>query len=77
MKKKDKSSLVRIVRSLNGEVSIDYTGKADGRGAYLCKDLKCIENAVKRNSLKRTLKCDIPEKIYNMLTEGAENEKSI
>ncbi|MCL1822950.1 MAG: YlxR family protein [Oscillospiraceae bacterium] len=62
-----KKELVRIVRSKDGEVSLDFTGKKNGRGAYLCKDVQCLMKAVKRKSLERALKQFIPESIYKEL----------
>ena len=70
-----KKGLLRIVRSKEGEISLDLTGKKSGRGAYICKDLGCFEKARKRKSLERSLKCGIPDEVYDRLQreiEGAE-----
>ena len=58
----EKKSLVRIVRTSEGEVRIDPTGKAPGRGAYLCGAKECVALAVKANKLGRALRCEIPER---------------
>ena len=61
-----KKELIRIVRSADGEVCIDSSGKMPGRGAYLCGAKECLTRAVKANKLGRALRCDIPE---NIITE--------
>ncbi|MCL2108102.1 MAG: YlxR family protein [Oscillospiraceae bacterium] len=62
-----KKELLRVVRSKDGAVSLDPTGKMSGRGAYLCKDGKCLATARKKRSLSRALKCEIPDEVYSML----------
>ena len=71
-----KKGLVRIVRSKDGEISLDPTGKKSGRGAYICNDRECFGKAVKKRSLEKALKCQIPAEIYDRLKEliGSENE---
>ncbi len=54
-----KASLIRIVKKSDGEVIIDKNGKADGRGAYICKDMSCIEKAFKKNQLEYSFKIKI------------------
>ena len=66
---KDKKVLLRIVRTPEGEVLLDKTGKANGRGAYVCPDKECIEKAVKQKSLERALEKSISEEIYQKLLE--------
>ncbi len=65
---KDKNELIRIVRSPEGTVSCDLTGKANGRGAYICPDSACLEKAVKSRALARALKAEIPEDVISRLT---------
>jgi len=72
---KPKKELVRIVRSKEGEVSIDLTGKKSGRGAYLSKDKECILLAKKRNILAGQLKATIDDSIYEDLLQLVEKEK--
>lgn len=67
--KKDKRELVRIVRSPEGEISVDLTGKKPGRGAYICPDLECLNKVVKNKRLERSLETTISEEIYEMLKE--------
>jgi predicted RNA-binding protein YlxR (DUF448 family) len=69
-----KKGLLRIVRTKDGAISLDPTGKMSGRGAYICRDAECIEKARKRKSLERALKCAIPAEIYDSLKEQIPNE---
>jgi uncharacterized protein len=71
---KPKKELVRIVRSKEGEVSIDLTGKKSGRGAYLSKDKKAIELAKKKNILSNHLEVTIDNTLYDELIELIEKE---
>ena len=66
---KPKQELVRIVRNKEMEVSIDLTGKAPGRGAYLSLDVEVINKARKSNILERKLEAKIPDKMYDELLE--------
>ncbi len=63
----EKRDLLRVVRSPEGEISIDFTGKKSGRGAYLCKKSACLKKARKSGVLKRALECEISEEIYDEL----------
>ena len=65
--KKDKRELIRIVLSKNGEISIDKTGKMEGRGAYICDNIECLEKAIKSKRLERSFDRIIEEDIYNKL----------
>jgi predicted RNA-binding protein YlxR (DUF448 family) len=60
-----KKELLRIVRTPDGEVKIDLTGKVNGRGAYLLKTLEAVELAQKKGALSRALECQIPNEIYD------------
>lgn len=71
---KPKKELVRIVRSKEGDVSIDLTGKKNGRGAYITLDKECILKAKKKNMLANHLNAPIPESIYDELIQLAEKE---
>ena len=64
---KPKRELVRVVRSPEGEVSIDARGKKPGRGAYVCPSAECLKKAVRSRALGRALGVEIPEEIYNTL----------
>ena len=64
---KPKNQLIRVVRSPEGEVSLDFRGKAPGRGAYLCRDAACLKKALKSKALERALNVPIPEEIRSRL----------
>ena len=69
---KPKKELIRVVRSPEGEISLDFRGKANGRGAYLCPDPGCLKKAIRAKSLERALDSAIPEEIYARLTAQME-----
>lgn len=72
---KDKFELIRVVKNQLGEVKLDPTGKANGRGAYVCKNVTCLEKAQKSRRLEKTFKMAISEEVYKMLKgEIARNE---
>ena len=62
-----KKDLLRVLRSPEGEISIDFTGKKSGRGAYLCKNEACFKKARKSGIIRRALECEISEEIYDEL----------
>ncbi len=64
---KEKKDLIRVVKSKEDEVFIDFKGKANGRGAYICKSLSCFEIAYKRKSIERALKTSITQELYESL----------
>jgi len=64
---KPKKELIRVVKSPEGEISIDFTGKKNGRGAYLCFNVTCLEKAIKTKKLSRTFETQIEDEIYNKL----------
>lgn len=64
---KDKKDLIRIVKNKEGIISIDRTGKAQGRGAYICDNIECLEKAIKTKRLERTFGIRISEEIYDEL----------
>lgn len=64
-----KKELLRIVRSPEGEVTIDLTGKANGRGAYLLKTEEALDIAIKKGSLNRALECVVPTVVYDRIRE--------
>ncbi len=63
----DRGNLLRIVKPKDGSAFIDSVGNSSGRGAYICKDRKCVENAQKRRGLNRALRCEIDNELYNQL----------
>lgn len=65
--KKDKNQLIRIVKNKDNEISIDKTGKKEGRGAYICDDVKCLEKLMKSKRLERIFEMTISQEIYESL----------
>lgn len=66
---KPKKELIRVVRSAEGEISLDLTGKASGRGAYICNNLECLKKARKSRRIDRTFEITIPDEIYGKMEE--------
>lgn len=64
---KNKKELVRVVRSEEGEFSLDFTGKKPGRGAYVCPTIECLEKAHKSKGLERSFKSAVPAEVYETL----------
>ena len=62
-----KQELLRIVRTPFGEVKVDETGKANGRGAYICNCVECLNKAIKSKALSRAFKMEVPEEVYESL----------
>ena len=66
---KPKQELLRVVRSPENQVSLDFTGKKSGRGAYICRSVKCLQKARKSRRLDRILECEIPEEVYDAMEQ--------
>jgi len=67
-----KKELIRVVRSPEGEISLDFRGKKSGRGAYVCRDPECLRKAIKAKALERAFGVAIPDSVYDALTQQAE-----
>ena len=65
--KKYKKELIRIVKNKNNEISVDRTGKKEGRGAYICDDVNCLEKLIKSKRLERVFEMSISDEIYESL----------
>lgn len=65
--KKDKRDLIRIVLNKNGNITIDKTGKLEGRGAYICDNIDCLEKVIKTKRLEKVFNIKIQDEIYNKL----------
>ena len=70
--RKEKRALIRVVRCTDGQVQLDFSGKLNGRGAYICPDPECLKRAQKAKSLERSLEVPIPEEVYNRLQKEME-----
>lgn len=69
---KPKKELIRVVRSPEGEVSLDFKGKAPGRGAYVCPDSLCLKKAIRAKALERAFDTGIQQEIYDALLKNME-----
>ena len=70
---KPKAELIRVVRSPQGEISLDRKGKAPGRGAYVCANAACLKKAIKTRALDRALEVKIPDELVEKLSEELED----
>ncbi|UPA29417.1 YlxR family protein [Terrisporobacter glycolicus] len=68
-----KKELIRIVKNKEGEIFIDLAGKANGRGAYICKDSECLKKAIKSKALNRAFKMEVPNEVYEKLLAELES----
>lgn len=64
---KEKKSLIRVVKTAEGDIILDDTGKKNGRGAYICKSLECLKKAKKTKALERSLGVSVSEQVYEEL----------
>lgn len=64
---KPKKELVRVVRSPEGEISLDLTGRAPGRGAYVCRSTACLQKARRARRLEKAFSCKIPDEVYDRM----------
>ena len=67
-----KRELIRVVRTPEGNVSLDFGGKMNGRGAYLCPNPECLKKAIRSKALERSLEVEIPEEVYDRLRKEME-----
>ncbi len=67
---KPKRELIRVVKPKDGEVSLDFTGKAAGRGAYLCKSADCLRMAQKSRRLERSFSCKVAPEVYEVMLDA-------
>ena len=71
--RKEKRALIRVVRCTDGQVQLDFSGKLNGRGAYLCPDPECLKKAQRAKALERGLEVPIPEEVYERLHKEMED----
>ena len=71
---KDKKALIRVVKSPENEISLDFVGKKPGRGAYVCRDVECLKKARKTRALERAFSNAIPPEVYDALEQELEGE---
>ena len=70
--RREKRQLIRVVRTPEGEVKLDFSGKLNGRGAYICPKAECLQKARKAKSLERSLEVPIGEEVYDRLAREIE-----
>ena len=70
--RKEKRELIRIVRGTDGHVSVDFGGKLNGRGAYICPSAECLKKVQRSKALERSLETAIPEAVYDRLCKELE-----
>ena len=71
--RKAKKELIRVVRKTAGTVSLDFSGKLNGRGAYLCPNMECLKKAQKAKALERSLEVPIPDEVFERLAKEMES----
>ena len=72
--RKAKREMIRVVRGTDGNVSLDFGGKMNGRGAYICPNPECLTKARRSKALERSLEVEIPAEVYERLTREIEVE---
>ena len=70
--RKEKRAMIRVVRCTDGSVNLDFGGKMNGRGAYLCPNPECLKKAIRSKALERSLEVEIPEEVYERLQKEME-----
>ncbi|MBO4456437.1 MAG: YlxR family protein [Butyrivibrio sp.] len=66
---RDKKEMIRVIKTPEGEIRLDVTGRANGRGAYICNSAECLRKAVKNKGLEKSLKSQIPEDILEQMNK--------
>ncbi len=72
---KPKAELLRVVRDPEGGISLDFKGKKSGRGAYICRDVKCLKKARKSHRIDRDLECVISEEVYDAMEQELQSNE--
>ena len=72
---KPKRELVRVVKSQDGEISLDLTGKTAGRGAYVCHNIECLQKSRKARRLEKAFSCRIPDEVYDKMEEELQDSE--
>ena len=73
--RKDKRAMLRVVRGTDGYVSLDFSGKLNGRGAYVCPDPECLKKAQRSRALERCLETPIPQEVYDRMVKEMEGQQ--
>ena len=70
--RKNKKDMIRVVRETSGNVTLDFSGKLNGRGAYVCPDPECLRKAQRSKALERCLEVTIPQEVYDLMVREME-----
>ena len=73
---KEKRDMLRIVKNAQGEIFIDFSSKAPGRGAYICNDPDCVKKLKKQRLINKVFSCEVPEEVYARIEEEYLGKKS-
>ncbi len=73
---KNKKEMMRIIKTAEGDICLDITGKKNGRGAYVCKSSVCLQTAINSKGLERSFKMSIPKQVYDMIEREYESFES-
>ena len=73
--RKAKKDLIRVVRSPDGEISLDVSGKKSGRGAYICRNAECLQKARKARRLEREFSMAVPAELYDRMEADLKNDE--
>lgn len=73
---KNKKDLIRVVKSPDGEISLDLTGKKSGRGAYICNNIECLEKARKARKFEKSFSCQISDEVYDAMEKELKHEQN-
>ena len=71
---KPKKELIRVVKPKEGDITLDLTGRANGRGAYICRELSCLQAARKARRFEKAFSCKIPDDVYDRMEEALRND---
>lgn len=70
---KPKKELVRVVKTPEDEILMDLTGRMNGRGAYICRDVECLKKARKSKRIEKSFQCSIPDEVYDKMEQELKN----
>ncbi len=73
---KPKRELLRVLKTPDGEILLDFTGRSSGRGAYICKSVKCLRKARKSGRIDKNLGASVPDAVYDRMEEELANERA-
>ena len=73
--RRNKRDMIRVVRTPEGAVNLDFSGKMNGRGAYICPDPECLKKAIRSKSLDRSLEVTIPQEVMDRLQKEMEESR--